>query len=184
MDTGQVTEALRKTGAKLGLEDLAERIKIFVAGGTAGMLGGLLNASRTTADCDVMAISPEESWAKVELAAKEVAKEANLPPTWLNRKSEMFAWQLPPGWQKRCELFARFGQLDVYFLCRKDFIAGKVVSATRRQFDFDDLLQSKPTLKELAFSEDNVSRIEAEDLGQSVSCDDCRTIIAALREKL
>jgi hypothetical protein len=137
---------------------------VFVVGGAAGMLAGLLRGSRTTADCDVLLAADDADWPALESAAREAARSLQLPERWLNRDSTMYAWCLPLGWTRRCERVGIFGPLEVLRLARIDLIATKIMSAPRRPQDLEDLRDIRPTADELDFALLNIERIKAEHL--------------------
>lgn len=181
LNASQLEHALRKTGERLIAIGAAETVRLYLVGGSAGMLAGLLRQSRSTADVDVTTVEPEKSWGTVLRAAKDVAKELDLPQTWLNNKCQVYAWCLPLGWQGRCELSQTFGPLEIWLLSREDFVAAKVVSAPGRPQDFEDLLAVAPTAAELSFTEEHIDRLECEHLDPDHSFDDARTIVQSLR---
>lgn len=180
LDAKLVTAALAATGEALTLHAVPGPIRLVIIGGVAGLLAGLLRPSRTTGDCDVMAIHPEHLWPAVASAAAEAAAKLGLPPGWLNRECRMYAWCLPLGWDGRCVQRGRFGPLEVVGASRADLIAMKIVSAPKRPQDLEDLRDLGPTAEDLALAEEHVSRLERESLhGQEFV--DQRSIIRALR---
>ncbi len=181
MDSSQLEHALRKTGERLTALGVTEDVRLYLVGGSAGMLAGLLKPSRSTGDVDVTAVEPQESWGTVLRAAEDVAKELNLPGAWLNDKCRMYAWCLPLGWQRRCGLSRTHGPLQVWLLARRDFVAAKVVAAPARPQDFEDLLAVAPTAAELSFTEEHIDRLEHEHLDPDDSFDDARVILRSLR---
>lgn len=181
LDTSQLEHALRKTGERLTALGVTESVRLYLVGGSAGMLAGLLKPSRSTVDVDVTAVEPDASWGTVLRAADDVAKEFHLPEAWLNNECRMYAWCLPLGWQGRCELSRTHGPLQVWLLARRDFVAAKVVSAPARPQDFEDLLAVAPTAAELSFTEEHIDRLEREHLDPDCSFDDARAILQSLR---
>lgn len=156
-------------------------VRLYLVGGSAGLLSGLLSEARTTGDVDVTTIEPGKSWSDVLRAAQMVAKELDLPATWLNDKCRMYAWCLPLGWRERSERARTFGPIEIWLLNRRDFIAAKVVSAPSRPQDLEDLHAVRPTDEELAFTAEHIDRLEREHLDADVSLDDARAILESLR---
>ena len=181
LSASQLEEALRATGDRLDALGAEKIVRLYVVGGSAGLLSGLLSGTRTTGDVDVTTVEPDESWGDVCRAAQEVAKELDLPETWLNNKCRMYAWCLPLGWRERCERARSFGPLEVWLLDRRDFIAAKVVSAPSRPQDLEDLQAVKPTDEELEFTGEHIDRLEREHLDPDVSFDDARVVLESLR---
>ena len=177
----QLEEALRLTGKRLARSGFEGQVRLYLVGGTAGLLSGLLSGTRSTGDVDVTQAEPAQAWEAVVRAAAEAAKELDLPETWLNNKCSMYAWHLPPGWKGRCRLARTYGPLEVWLLDRRDFIAAKVVSAPKRPQDFEDLLAIGPSEEELAFTEGNIDRLERESPDPDQSFEDARAILGALR---
>ena len=177
----QIEGALRRTGAVLAARGIEGPIRLYLVGGSAGLLNGLIGAARMTADVDVMSMEPGEKWEWVRDAARTVAAELRLPETWLNDECRIFAWCLPLGWRGRCDRAIAAGPLEVRLISRGDFVAGRVVTAARRPADLEDLLALKPTRGELAFAEENVSRLEREHLGPEHGFDEARAILRVLR---
>ncbi|GEM_PF-555968 len=164
LDNQLLWQALQDTGESLRQQFPSESFTILLVGGSAGMLAGLLNPSRTTADCDVMAVTPTHAWEQIEIAAREVAHSLNLPETWLNRECTHYAWCMPLGWKDRCSLVHRFGSLTVLHLSRRDLIASKIISAPHRPQDLEDLEEIQPKNDELDFAAENLNRLESESL--------------------
>jgi hypothetical protein len=135
-----------------------------LAGGVAGLLAGLLESHRTTGDCDVLDIDREENWRPLSEAAAEVARTMGLPPTWLNRDCQQYAWCFPLGWKDRTEAVGRFGPLHVRRVSRPDLMAAKVVSAPKRPQDVLDIGAMKPTQEELDSIESHLDRLSAEHI--------------------
>lgn len=178
MDGQVLLDALRATGSALG--SAGPGIRLCVCGGGAGLLAGLLKATRTTGDRDVMWQGAKEDWRELVAAATAAAQELGLPANWLNRDSSTFAWCLPLGWVDRCESVGRFGRLGVVRLSRWDLIAAKVISAPRRPQDFQDLRDLQPTADELDRVIEHLDRLMAEHAGGE-AFDDQRTIVETLR---
>jgi hypothetical protein len=180
LDSQLVLKALSAVGQALSRRGRVVPIRVLVAGGTAGILGGLLRPERTTGDCDVMEVGIESDWSDLERAAAETATQLDLPPTWLNRDCQMYAWCLPVGWQSRCEPVDRFGPLDVSRVSRIDLIAAKVIGGPTRPQDLEDLRDLQPDMDELDFAEQNLDRLEAEHL-DGRKFDNERAILNVLR---
>lgn len=175
-----VLEAIRKTGGYLAGLGITDPIQIIIAGGVAGLLGQYLDQSRTTGDCDVLNDVDDQTWGQLQIAVAKVATELDLPSGWLNRESRIYQNCFALGWEDRAVEVGRFGPLDVRIISRKDLIASKVVSATTRQYDLEDLKAINPTTEELHFTSDHLDRLEAEDL--DAKCyDKERAILDSLR---
>lgn len=183
LDNQLVLKALAAVGRALARRKRAGPIRVLVAGGTAGILGGLLRPERTTGDCDVMGLGDESDWGDLERAAAEVATQLDLPPTWLNRDCQMYAWCLPVGWQGRCEEVDQFGPLEVLRVSRIDLIAAKVIGSPTRPQDLEDLRDLRPAREELEFAGQNLDRLEAEHL-DGRKFDQERAILNVLRGQL
>jgi len=181
LEAPQLEAALRLTGQRLAQRGVEEKIRLYLVGGTAGLLSGLLSGTRSTGDVDVTDTEPSRAWEAIVQAAAEAAKELDLPETWLNNKCSMYAWYLPLGWKGRCVLARTYGPLEVWLLDRRDFIAAKIVSAPKRPQDFEDLLAVGPSEEELAFAEENLDRVERESPDPDQSFEDARAILDALR---
>lgn len=162
LDTQLVFAALKAIGTALGSRSGVGSVRLVLAGGTAGLLGGLFRSSRSTGDCDVLWMGDDDTWANISQAAAEVGRRLDLPPTWLNRDCSMYAWMLPLGWRQRCEPVGVFGPLEVVRLGRQDLIASKIMSSPRRPQDIADLRDIGPTPGELVFVEEHLDRLEAE----------------------
>ncbi len=158
-------------------------IRVLIAGGAAGMLGGLLKPDRTTGDCDVMGVGEESDWRDVERAAAEAAAQLDLPARWLNRDCRIYAWCLPLAWESRCESVGQFGPLEVLRVSRVDLIAAKIIGSPKRPQDLEDLRDLRPSRAELEFAEQNIDRLEAEHL-DGKKFDDERAVFSVLRGEL
>lgn len=180
LDNQLVLSALAAVGQRLARLGRGAPIRVLVAGGTAGILGGFLKPERTTGDCDVIGVSSESDWSDLERAAAEVARQLDLPPTWLNRDCQMYAWCLPVGWQSRCERVDQFGPLEVLRVSRIDLIAAKVIGSPTRPQDLEDLRDMRPTVDELDSAERNLDRLEGEHL-DGKKFDQERAILKVLR---
>ena len=97
LDATQLERALRETGERLAAEGGTGTVRLYLVGGSAGLLSGWLSEARSTGDVDVTHAEPTEAWEGVVRAAAEVADELGLPATWLNDKCRMYAWCLPLG---------------------------------------------------------------------------------------
>jgi uncharacterized nucleotidyltransferase DUF6036 len=181
LDHSQLDQALRETGARLKCRGVKSRVRLYLVGGSAGMLSGFLSESRSTGDVDVAMVEPGSCWEAVREAAAEVAQAFDLPETWLNDDCQMFAWCLPLGWIDRCQASLAHGPLSIHLIHRQDFIAAKVVSAPRRPQDFADILAANPTPEELVFTEEHIDRLEREHLNPDHSFRDARDILRVLR---
>ncbi len=181
LDATQLDRALRETGERLAAEGDTGTVRLYLVGGSAGLLSGWLSGARSTGDVDVTQAEPTEAWEAVTRAAAEVADELGLPATWLNDKCRMYAWCLPLGWKGRCEPLRTFGPLEIWRINRQDFIAAKVVSAPSRPQDYEDLLAVKPTAAELDFTDEHLDRLEQESLDPDQSFEDARAIVESLR---
>lgn len=177
----QLEQALRRTGVNLDALGIEVVVRLYLVGGSAGLLSGLLPAARATGDVDVSAVEPDDCWDAVCRAAVRAAQELDLPETWLNDKCWIYGWSLPFGWEGRCHRIHRFGPLEVWAIDRQDFIAAKVVSAPRRPQDLEDLRAVRPTPEELSFTAEHIDRIEREHLDPDASFEDARAILQALR---
>ncbi len=134
MDTSHIESALIRLGDALP-DDL--RAEILLVGGAAAMLTGLLPASRTTIDCDVMHCRPEGQLREIERVAEAIAPDLGLPERWLNSDVRLRADALPDGWSERKVYIGCYGPLVVHAISRPDFIAMKVLAG--RPQDLDDL---------------------------------------------
>lgn len=182
LDTDLAFLALARTGSELIARRVSEPILLTVAGGSAGLLAGLLRPSRTTADCDVLWVGEDGPWELVGAAARAVASDLALPPNWLNRDCTRFAWCLPLGWAARSVEVGRFGPLDVRRLSRIDLIASKVMGAPRRPVDLNDLIDINPCADELIAVREHLDRLVAEDL-DSASFEQQAAILEFLRSR-
>lgn len=176
----QIEQALDATGKRL-TADGPKSVKLYLVGGSAGLIAGWLPESRTTGDVDVTDSEPFEALESVLRAAAAVAKEQEFPETWLNNDCRIFRHYLPLGWRDRSQHRRTFGALEVFVLHRKDFIAAKIVSAPGRPQDLEDLRELKPTADELDFASENLDRLERESLDADASFDDSRSILEYLR---
>ncbi len=158
MDRQELLTALQRLGELL---DEQTAIDVYLVGGAAGMISGHLDPMRTTADCDVMAMSPSDAWDAMDEAIKTVAEEMKLNDEWMNSHSRMYAWMMPIGWEGRCEHFT-YGPIRVHAISRMDLIAAKSVNALKRPHDWEDIQHMNPTAEEIGHAIDNLRRVEAE----------------------
>ncbi len=88
-------------------------IEILIAGGSAGLITGLLKGDLTTQDCDVIAYTPGHAWCVLESPAAEIAAETGLYEKWLNSDMQvrLDINMLPAGWYMRRRLTAHYGDL-------------------------------------------------------------------------
>lgn len=181
IDTSVAIRALQRTGEVLAASASQRQWEVVVLGGTAGLLARLLRPERTTADCDVLLLSDGAQWAALADAARVVADQLQLPATWLNRDCEAFSWTLPLGWRSRMERVGQFGPLAVWRVCRRDLIATKVLGATKRPQDLEDLRHIRPTREELAWVREHLDRLESEHL-DGRSFDPERAVVGVLED--
>lgn len=165
LDDKLIPEALRRLGVAMGPSSASGPLRVVVAGGVAGLLGGLLSGNRTTGDVDVMWGGTEKEWLALQRAAAIVAAELSLPARWLNRDCSQFEWCMPLGWKSRCEQVGRFGPLDVLRIGRRDLLAAKLVSSPKRPQDLLDIREIAPTPEEIAFLHEHLDRLASEHLG-------------------
>ena len=181
LNASQLEDALQRTGQRLQAGGLRGPIRLYLVGGTAGLLRGWLDETRMTGDVDVTTVDPDEAWSEVCVAARAVAEELLLPNTWLNDECRVYRWCLPLGWKERCDRARTYAPLEVWLLSRIDFIAAKVVSAPSRPQDLEDLRALEPTAWELDAAEQHIDRMEHEHLDPDRSFNDCLDILDALR---
>jgi len=182
LDAGQIDSAIAALAKRLLVPKDGHPIRLFVVGGSSGLLAGLLQPTRVTADVDVTLIDPADSWNAVAAAAAEIAREQALPETWLNNECRLYAWCLPLGWKERCTRVRAFPAIELWALSRGDFIAAKIVSARSRPQDLEDVQSLAPTNGELDFAEDNIARLRTEHLDPDDTLfDDATAIVESLR---
>lgn len=174
--------AIRETGIVLTRWGSRGPVEIVLAGGVAGLLAGLLDPRRTTGDCDVLDIDQDEHWRPLSEAAAEVARTMGLPPTWLNRDCQQYAWCFPLGWKSRTEPVGRFGPLHVRRVGRFDLLASKVVAGPKRPQDVLDVMAMRPTSHELDAVDQHLDRLSAEHLDGFDHAPQ-RAILRALRDQ-
>lgn len=146
MNTSAIEKGLARLGEVLRYH---REVEMLLVGGAAGMVTGVLPASRTTIDCDVMVYAPPDAMADVELAAAEVARELLLPPKWLNSDVQLRLDALPVGWMSRRIAVGVFGRLRVWAASRPDLIAMKVLAG--RPQDLEDLKAMKVRADDVEF---------------------------------
>lgn len=146
MNSSTIERALAALGDQLGRGGM---IEVVLVGGAAGMLTGVLAASRTTFDCDVMAYVPKSACIEVETAAEHVAKDLGLAEHWFNSDVRMRADALPRGWEKRRLPVGEYGRLRVMAVSRLDLIAMKALAG--RAQDLEDLRSMRVREDELEF---------------------------------
>lgn len=140
--------AFAALGARLGTP-----AEIVVAGGSALLLLGIID--RSTADADTVSSHPKLSTLARDVSA--VADELGLAPSWLNDGVTAYRDLLPPDFPSRTVVVGRFGQLSVRVLGRQDLIVMKMAAGRPR--DLDDLRALAPTAAEVAFVDEQLSRI-------------------------
>ena len=145
------------------LEQLAgEVIEILVCGGSALNVAGLIQ--RTTKDVDVLACINRTGTGDVLLikadplhpaliaAAKKVARDFNLPETWLNAgPASALDFGLPDGLMARVLTRQYRQKLIIHFLGRYDQIHFKLYAVVDQGAGkhLDDLMALNPTEEEL-----------------------------------
>jgi hypothetical protein len=146
MNTSAVEQALAALGRRFSFHG---EVDLLLVGGAAGMLTGLLPASRTTTDCDVMVYAPESAMDAVERAAAEVAGALGLAANWLNSDVQIRRDVLPEDWRSRRVFVGSWGLLRVFAASRIDLIAMKVLAG--RPQDLEDLRSMRPRSDDLEF---------------------------------
>lgn len=174
MNTSTVESALHRLGAVLVYY---QDIEIILVGGAAGMVTGVLSASRTTTDCDVMVYVPPAAMSVVERAAEVVATELGLPVRWLNSDVQLRRDALPDGWEKRRVFVGVYGRLRVSAVSRPDLIAMKVLAG--RAQDIEDLRAMRIRSDELAFVREYLDDLPAKGTGPE-QITDARVLLDAL----
>ena len=135
---------------------------LVVCGGSALNVLGLV--SRTTKDVDVVALNITDPHGRkylekadplpsgLEVAAGKVAKDFNLPDTWLNPgPTSAVDLGLPTGLMGRVETVQYGKSLTIHFLSRYDQICFKLYAAADAGMGkhYTDLLSLNPTGQEL-----------------------------------
>jgi uncharacterized nucleotidyltransferase DUF6036 len=174
MNTSIIERALKRLGDLL---EYHEEVEILLVGGAAGMMTGVLPASRTTLDCDVMVCVPEAALVAVELAAERIAEEMSLAAHWLNSDVQLRLDALPDGWEQRRIPVGEFGLLRIFASSRPDLIAMKVLAG--RDQDIEDLEEMRVRADEVEFV-----RTYLDGLGEKGThpdqIDDARIVLDAL----
>lgn len=181
MNRFEAIQALRTVGERLAERGLTEPVTVAIGGAVAAMVVGDLPASRSTHDCDVVLVEPEEHWVLLQDAARLAALERDLPPVWLNRDTRMYAHLLPLGWRERCERIGAFGPLVALSISRRDLLAMKLAGAPVRPQDLEDIAAMKPTDDEIILLRRHLDRLEAESLAGE-TFDAQRAILAHLEK--
>lgn len=174
MDTSSIESALTRLGATLP-EDL--HAQILLVGGAAAMLTGLLPASRTTIDCDVMHCTPEGRLREIERAAESIAADLGLPERWLNSDARLRLDALPDGWSERKVYIGSYGPLMIHAISRPDFIAMKTLAG--RAQDLEDLNHLEPRPDEIAFARDYLNTLAFKGTSQD-QIDDALALLDSL----
>lgn len=143
--TSQLLEALRAVGERL---DWPGDIEILLVGGLAGVVTGVLPATRITVDCDIAILEPAEAASAVRTAADEIGRTLKLGRNWLSDQVSHLN-VVPDGWRSRRQHVGHFGKLQIYAVGRLDLIAMKVLA--HRDLDVEDLHQMKVTREEIGF---------------------------------
>ncbi len=174
MSTSTVEKALRRLGEVLVYHC---DIEILIVGGAAGMVTGVLPATQTTMDCDVMVYDPPEAMTAVESAADEVATELALASDWLNSNVQMRLDALPAGWEQRRISVGSYGRLRVWAASRPDLIAMKVLAG--RDQDIEDLQAMRIRPDDVQFVHEYLDAL-ADKGTQQEQIDDARGLLASL----
>lgn len=175
LNASQVEHALQRLGESLVYH---QDIEILLVGGAAGMVTGVLPASRTTTDCDVMVYIPPSAMAAVELAADLVASELQLAPRWLNSDVQIRLDALPDGWERRRILVGVYGRLRVSAVSRRDLIAMKVLAG--RAQDLEDIISLRVRFDEAEFVRSYLDRLADKGTTQE-QINDARLLLASLK---
>ena len=140
----QIRAALAHLGSLLPGTHMIEMI---IIGGAAGVLSGALPMSRTTVDCDVILISPPESFDLCQFYAEEVAQHFQIAPQWLDVSATTLTHLMLPDWRDRLVSVGSFGPLQVRAIGRLDLIALKAIAG--RAEDLEDLVALATTQKDV-----------------------------------
>ncbi len=184
IDPAHFETALARTGDRLLSLGVEGPVDLYLIGGMAGLLSGLLPKSRATTDADVARVDPASAWSTVKEAANDVADEMQLPRSWLNDECRIYEWSLPLGWRDRCDASRGFGPLRINLISRKDFICAKIISGSTRFYDIEDVIALSPTGEELDFAQEHLDRLEREHLGADDSFTDAHASLRELRGEL
>ena len=174
MDTPLVERALRLLGERLAYH---REVELLLVGGAAGMLTGLLPPSRTTADCDVMALVPQEAALAVHCAAGQVGQELDLPSTWLNSDVQLLRHALPTGWKTRRVWVGTWGLLRVFAVSRVDLIAMKILAG--RAQDLEDIRAMKVRTDDVEFVQEHLRALAAQGIPDA-HIEDARLVLNTL----
>ena len=161
-DAPTILQALKAVGELLAAE--GEAAGIVIVGGTALILQGFVE--RLTEDVDVIAITHEPRDASgsrigraeplpqpLTTAIARVARDFNLPETWMN-STVTAQWDqgLPPGFEERIH-WQKYGGLVVGVAHRRDLIFLKLYAAVDSEgpesVHYQDLLALRPSHEEL-----------------------------------
>lgn len=174
MNSSTIETALERLGL---LVDYPMDVELLLVGGAAAMVTGVLPASRTTTDCDVMDYAPPGSMSAVELAAERVAKELGLAPTWLNSDVQIRRDTLPDGWRQRRVHVGVYGRLHVWAASRLDLIAMKVIAG--RAQDLEDLRDMRVRRDEAEFVRRHLASLPAKGTARS-QIEDALVVLGSL----
>ena len=174
MTTSIVERALKRLGDLL---EYHEEVEILLVGGAAGMVTGVLPASRTTLDCDVMVCVPEAALVAVELAAERVADEMSFASHWLNSDVQLRLDALPDGWEHRRIPVGQYGLLRVFAASRPDLIAMKVLAG--RDQDIEDLEAMRVRVDDVEFVRAYLDGLSEKGTQQN-QIDDARIVLDSL----
>jgi hypothetical protein len=156
MQAGDIEAALGRVGELLEAQD--KEVASVIAGGAALSLTGVVR--RVTRDVDVSGMPGEPIGPRVHLppalveAAREVARDHDLPADWLNAEASTgLTSGTPTGWMDRAT-WRRFGGLRVGLAARVDLIWLKLWAAADRVGSekarhLSDLAALQPTESEL-----------------------------------
>ena len=149
LDRLHMRQALEARASKLPAGTPAE---MAIIGGGAGMMSQLFPESRSTADLDVLDVSPPEVLDLCCYHAPSVAKALQLSPAWFDATPVTMRHMMLPGWRDRAVEVGTFGSLRVKAIGRIDLIALKMIAG--RQRDIIDLGL-------LAVTREEADRVEA-----------------------
>lgn len=145
LDHRRLRQALEALASKLPAGTPAE---MAIIGGGAGMMSDLLPESRSTADLDVLDVSPPEILDLCCYHAPSVAEALQLSPAWFDATPVTMRHMMLPGWRERAVEVGTFGSLRVKAIGRIDLIALKMIAGRER--DLRDLEAMSPTFAERA----------------------------------
>jgi len=159
IEISNINEVFKALDQQIGIHG-GSSINLVVCGGTALAALGLLN--RTTKDTDVLGIIEETGEEikilKIEefpdwlaIAARKVARDFDLPDTWLNLgPAFQLESGLPEGFVKRLTKKNYGKYLNIYYISRIDQIHFKLYAAVdRNDYHTQDLFYLEPSEKEL-----------------------------------